>query len=136
MGRNKQRGERKRKRMEWGKTRCGEWPYSFAGRDSYWLYRQSLSPLFLLRLGTAARENFENYKNNSNFQGQKNIYPWKDRILCSSQQGSWESVDRGTSGNIEYAIDANYALLLLLFFFSFSIRKRCIHARELIIKGN
>lgn len=62
VGRNKQRGERKRKRMEWGKTRCGEWPYSFAGRDSYWLYRQSLSPLFLLRSGTAARENFENYR--------------------------------------------------------------------------
>lgn len=110
--------------MGWGKTRCGEWPYSFAGRDSYWLYRQSLSPLFLLRSGTAARENFENYRDGVISKDKKiHILGKIEFFLCSSQQGSWESVDRGTSGNIEYAIDANYALLLLLFFFSFSIRK-------------
>lgn len=54
----------------------------------------------------------------------KYVYLSKDRILYSPIfQRSWESVDRGTSANIrkiEFAIDANYVLLLLLLFFPFS----------------
>lgn len=54
----------------------------------------------------------------------KYVYLSKDRILYSSIfQRSWENVDRGTFANIrkiEFAIDANYVLLLLLLFFPFS----------------